>query len=199
MPARRRFPHRSSFMNSMFPAFKARAEAVNAEVHRFPTKTAALDFIMQFLRAEGVADTPQLYALWADGAFLTGVDTRVLSVQVPGLRFDATREVAAASKVGISQVDWALANTGSLVQDATLVERRLVSTLPLIHIALVATDCILADMPAVLAKESPARSAYISFITGPSRTADIERVLTIGVHGPERLVIVCVDELGEMN
>ena len=36
-------------------------------------------------------------------------------------------------------------------------------------------------------------------ITGPSRTADIERVLTIGVHGPERLVIVFVDELGGTN
>jgi L-lactate dehydrogenase complex protein LldG len=36
-------------------------------------------------------------------------------------------------------------------------------------------------------------------ITGPSRTADIERVLTIGVHGPERLVIIFVDELGGGN
>jgi L-lactate dehydrogenase complex protein LldG len=36
-------------------------------------------------------------------------------------------------------------------------------------------------------------------ITGPSRTADIERVLTIGVHGPERLVIVFIDQLGGAN
>ena len=35
---------------------------------------------------------------------------------------------------------------------------------------------------------------YLSFITGPSRTADIERVLTIGVHGPSRFVIIAVDE-----
>ncbi len=186
-------------MSSLFPAFKARAEAVNAEVHRFPTRTAALDFILQLLRSEGVADAPQAYAVWADGAFLSGLDTGALSAQVPGLRFDATRQVAADSKIGISQVDWALANTGTLVQDATAVERRLVSTLPLIHVALVGTDCILADMPAVLAKESPTRTPYISFITGPSRTADIERVLTIGVHGPERLIIIFVDEPGEVN
>jgi L-lactate dehydrogenase complex protein LldG len=47
----------------------------------------------------------------------------------------------------------------------------------------------------VLARVDPRKSAYLSFITGPSRTADIERVLTIGVHGPERLVIVLVDNL----
>ncbi len=186
-------------MNSMFPAFKARAEAVNAQVHRFPTRTAALDFILTFLNNEGVTDSPQSYAICADCSLLAGLDTRALSAQVPGLRFDPTREVAAASKIGISEVEWALANTGTLVQDATAVERRLVSTLPPIHIAVVATDRILPDLPAVLAKESPMRTPYISFITGPSRTADIERVLTIGVHGPERLIIVCVDQPEEMN
>ena len=50
-----------------------------------------------------------------------------------------------------------------------------------------------------LADADPARMNYLSMITGPSRTADIERVLTIGVHGPVRLIIIFVDELGRTN
>ena len=58
---------------------------------------------------------------------------------------------------------------------------------------------LLPDMPSLLTRLHPKDSAYIALITGPSRTADIERVLTIGVHGPERLVIVFVDDLGGAN
>jgi L-lactate dehydrogenase complex protein LldG len=110
-----------------------------------------------------------------------------------------TRENAAAAKVGISQLDWAMASTGSLVQDAGPVERRLASTLPTVHIAIVETSRLLPDMPAVFSKIRPEQTNYISFITGPSRTADIERVLTIGVHGPEVLIIVFVDEIAGVN
>jgi len=166
-----------------FDTFKARAEAVSAEVHRFPTKAAALAFILDFLDS---ADS----AVCASGTFLDGLD-----VHHERLSFDVTRESAAAARVGISQMEWAVADTGTLVQDAAPVERRLVSTLPEIHIALVPSGGLLPDMPSVLARIHPSRSGYISMITGPSRTADIERVLTIGVHGPERLIIVFVDEL----
>jgi L-lactate dehydrogenase complex protein LldG len=54
------------------------------------------------------------------------------------------------------------------------------SSLPEIHIALI---------------ESLETTPYLAFITGLSRTADLERGLTIGAHGPERLVIVFVDEV----
>lgn len=183
----------------MFDQFKARAEAVNAEVHHFPTRTEALDFIIDFMKKEGVADQSQCYAVWAECAFLKGLDKNRLSEKVPGLRFDISRELVAEARIGITQMDWAIANTGSLAQDSTRVEQRLASSLPIIHMALIATDRLLSDMSSLLAKVDPRKSGYISIVTGPSRTADIERVLTIGVHGPERLIIIFIDEPGAMS
>ena len=183
-------------MSLLFDTFKTRAEAVSAEVHRLATKAEALDFIHTFLREENVADAYQSRAVWANGSLLDGVDLERLAVQTPGLTFDVTRDAAEASKIGISQVEWAIADTGTLVTDAAPVERRLASALPVIHLAVAATDCIQPDMAGALARMHPNQCRYISMITGPSRTADIERVLTIGVHGPSRLVIVFVDELG---
>jgi len=183
----------------MFDKFKSRAEAVSAEVHRFQTKSGAFDFIMQFLKNEGVADSPQSRAVWAECSFLDGLDRKHLADEIPGLTFDVTRDAAADSKVGITQMDWAMANTGTLVQDSTQVAQRLASSLPVIHMALVASDTIVEDMPSLLKRINLKGIGYMSMITGPSRTADIERVLTIGVHGPERLIIVFVDGPGGLN
>jgi len=180
----------------MYEQFKSRAEGVGSELHRFRTKEEALSFISTFLQHEGAVNVPGSYAAWAPGRFLNGLDTARLSAEVPGLSFSVSRERAADSLIGISDMDWAVADTGSLVADQTAVEQRLASTLPPIHIAIIGTDRILADKTAVFSRITPLTSKYIAFITGPSRTADIERVLTIGVHGPKRLVIVFVDEMG---
>ena len=182
----------------MYETFKARAVGVGAEVCRFGTKREALDFILTFLQKEGVADAPGSYAVWADCPFLDGEGMKA-SLELPGLGFEVSRTLAAQAKVGISQVEWALADTGSLVQDQSAVGQRLVSSLTAIHIALVPTENILEGKKALFERLNPQTSRYIAFITGPSRTADIERVLTIGVHGPERLIIIFVDELGEEN
>ncbi|HNX25435.1 MAG TPA: lactate utilization protein [Spirochaetota bacterium] len=181
----------------MFEQFKARAEAVGSEVYRFKSRTEALDFLLPFLKKEGVTDAPKSYALWAEGPFLSGIDRTPFEADVPGLKFKITRELAADSLVGINEMAYALKDTGSLVADQTLIEQRLISTLPVIHIAIIGTDRILDGKAEVFAKINPKNSRYIAFITGPSRTADIERVLTIGVHGPKRLVIIFIDDMGE--
>jgi L-lactate dehydrogenase complex protein LldG len=175
-------------MNAHFETFKTRAEAVSAEVHRFATRPEALAFLFGFLGEQGGT------ALWAAGAFLSEAERDAARRQAPGLSFQVERAAAATAAVGISEMDWAAANTGTLVQDAAAVEQRLVSTLPPIHVALIGTARIQPDMGAVLGRIHPGRTNYIAMISGPSRTADIERVLTIGVHGPARLVIVAVDE-----
>ena len=179
----------------MYEQFKARAVGVGAEVYRVETKRDALDFILPFLEKEGMADAPGSYAVWADCPFLEGVDKDALR-QTPGLRFDVSRTLAAQARFGISQLGWGVADTGSLVQDQSAVEQRLVSSLTDIHIALVAPGNIVDNKASLFSRINPQTSRYIAFITGPSRTADIERVLTIGVHGPERLIIIFVDELG---
>ncbi|MDD5704032.1 MAG: lactate utilization protein [Dehalococcoidales bacterium] len=181
----------------MIDLFKTKAEAVSGEVLRFPGKNEALSFILDFLKKEGISEPGGPTAVWADCHFLRKIQKDQLSLKVPGLRFDVTRETASAAKIGINQMEWAIADTGTLVQNATAVEQRLVSSLPDIHIALIPSHKIIPDLATALSKISPADAAYLTFITGPSRTADIERVLTIGVHGPERLIIVFVDQLEE--
>lgn len=179
----------------MYEQFKARAEGVGAEVYRCKDREAALGFLLPLLEKEGCADAPGSHAVWADCPFLNGMDSKPLA-GIPGLTFEVSRELAADARIGITQAQWALVDTGTLVQDQTAVEQRLASSLTDIHIALLSTDNILTDKSALLARIDPRTSRYIAFITGPSRTADIERVLTIGVHGPERLLIVCVDDMG---
>src|ERR1039457_730125 len=179
----------------MFDKFKAKAEGVSAEVFRFVSRESALEFIQKFFQQEEVSDAPGSYAVWADSPFRSGINREKL-LKMPGVKLDVTRELAAASKVGVSEMEWGIADTGTLVQDSFLAEQRLVSSLPLIHIALLPTKNIQPDLATLLLKVHPSKAGYIAMITGASRTADIERVLTIGVHGPERLIIVCIDELG---
>jgi len=190
-------------VTTTFELFESRAKAASAEVRRCATKAEALDFILDFVKAQQGGRIQPSFAVWADCPFLRDLDPLQLTERAPGLALQVTRGSAAAATVGISQMELGIADTGTLVQNASAVEQRLVSMLPPIHIAILASGAIVPDMAAALARCSAGQGggvagppAYLSFITGPSRTADIERVLTIGVHGPERLIVVCVDELG---
>jgi len=94
--------------------------------------------------------------------------------------------------VGISTAQAAIAETGTLVLDSAYERHRLVSLVPPVHIAVVNASAIvetLSDALTLLQKDKEISPA-ITFITGPSRTADIELTLTIGVHGPQELYVI---------
>jgi L-lactate utilization protein LutC len=94
--------------------------------------------------------------------------------------------------VGISTAQAAIAETGTLVLDSACERHRLVSLVPPVHIAIIHASAIvetLSDALTLLQKDKEISPA-ITFITGPSRTADIELTLTIGVHGPQELYVI---------
>ena len=96
--------------------------------------------------------------------------------------------------VGITNAQAGIAETGTLVLDSSAELNRLVSLVPPIHIAILDASKIYATLGETLAalrSGGKELSPAITFITGPSRTADIELTLAIGVHGPqERYVII---------
>jgi len=99
--------------------------------------------------------------------------------------------------VGVTAAQAAVAETGTLVMESESERHRLVSLLPPVHIAIVKAEDICLTLGDALRHVrrggQSGMSRAITFITGPSRTADIELTLTIGVHGPKELyVIVCM-------
>ena len=98
--------------------------------------------------------------------------------------------------VGISTAQAAIAETGTLVLDSTNERHRLVSLVPPVHIAVVRASQIYRTLGEVLSliRKEKEISPAVTFITGPSRTADIELTLAIGVHGPQELHVI-IDEV----
>lgn len=94
--------------------------------------------------------------------------------------------------VGICTAQAAIAETGTLMLDSEAERHRLVSLLPPVHIAIVDAASIRLTLDEVLvaAQQRDPLSPTITFITGPSRTADIELTLAIGVHGPQELFVI---------
>jgi L-lactate utilization protein LutC len=94
--------------------------------------------------------------------------------------------------VGITYAQAGIAETGTLVLDSSVERNRLVSLVPPVHIAILDASRIYATLGETLAmlQGGGELSPAITFITGPSRTADIELTLTIGVHGPQELHVI---------
>jgi L-lactate dehydrogenase complex protein LldG len=111
----------------------------------------------------------------------------------------------ADAPAGLSGAELAIAETGSVLLAENSLEARVVSMLTLTHFVLVRESKLvpkLDDAAAILQRLTGAGSDqrhYVSFVTGPSRTADIERTLTIGVQGPKALCIIIVADEEEIK
>jgi len=172
-------------------------EAVDSEVERFLDEIRKLSGVAQRLTAEGVAvaltslvaeqnirkaclwSTPFLHQLKiADHLSSSGVDL---------VSPTASKHELAGCDLGVTEADYLLAETGTLVLKSCAEKPRAVSLLPRVHLAIVRPELLRPDMHQVF--DEARHDPYLVFITGPSRTADIELTVTLGVHGPRSLYV----------
>ena len=128
-----------------------------------------------------------------------GVPVTEVAVGQSGSR-EQLREVMANADIGITGVDYAVAETGSVVLSPRQGVSRLVSLLPPVHVAIVEPQQVYESLDDVFALRRLAflqgngdMGSYLSFISGPSRTADIEQTIVVGVHGPVEVHLVVLE------
>ncbi len=103
----------------------------------------------------------------------------------------ADKHEIALCDLGITEADYLLPETGTIVLHSSAEMPRAVSLAPRIHLAIVHPDMMRPDMHQVF--DGGKNNNYLVFITGPSRTADIELTTTLGVHGPKELFVWIVE------
>ncbi|HEX7317331.1 MAG TPA: lactate utilization protein [Pyrinomonadaceae bacterium] len=105
------------------------------------------------------------------------------------------------SDLGVTGAQWGVAETGTLVLESDAERHRLASLVPSAHVAVIEARNVRQTLGEVLRaineRGEGGLSRAITFITGPSRTSDIELTLAIGVHGPAELYVVVIG--GEEN
>lgn len=135
-------------------------------------------------------------AVPADGeirALLTDVSITKLEVSRSTVKTDLEKVSA-----GITGCDALIAQTGSVLLTAKSGGGRALSVLPGHHVVVATSSQLVPDLPAAFEllerKYAPNFPSFMTFITGPSRTGDIERVLVLGAHGPRKLTVIMVGE-----
>jgi L-lactate dehydrogenase complex protein LldG len=133
------------------------------------------------------------------GGELTNAVTKQLPENVAVLKVDGGYDKSAleACDAGLSECECLIAQTGSVCVTTKSSGGRALSVLPPHHIVIASKSQLLPDLTAayeLLAQKYAASGypSYMGFITGPSRTGDIERILVLGAHGPKRLTVLVV-------
>jgi L-lactate dehydrogenase complex protein LldF len=145
--------------------------------HVIPTDNPTRD-VIRFLKSRGI-DRIHLEPNALDESILRAAGVDYTYEADPGIR------------VGVTKAVCGLADTGSILEADGEGFPLHASLLPEVHIAILKKSAILPSLEEAMNLVRETKAAV--FITGPSRTADIEMTLTIGVHGPGELQVFLVD------
>jgi len=164
----------------------AEIEALSGETRRIDAGSIG-ESLAELVHSKQIASAACWRTPWLDALC---IEERLAALGVELLSPHSAPEELARCDLGVTGVDYALPETGTLALVSSPEKPRAVSLLPRVHLALLDPAALRADMHQVFAEAKG--QPYLVFITGPSRTADIELTVTLGVHGPRQLVVWAV-------
>lgn len=170
--------------DALVTTFQQKLQAIGGHVHHAtPTNVGAV--VAALLRQ-----------LAATRAFSSDADAiRKVTAATADLQWlgpDAPRAELLACDVGVTTAWLGIAETGTLVLRSDLERSRQASLVPPVHVALLDSRRLVGTLGAALAELPRPLPPAVTFVTGPSRTADIELQLVVGVHGPKSLHVVLI-------
>lgn len=173
--------------------FKERAEAVQTAVSEVAGLQQAFLYAVEVTKKQG-GSTIAAPSLGAGERSQLEELCRQAGIT---LVVERVREHIGRIQTGLTLGDWGIAETATLVLDSTCEDVRIATMLSETHVAVLPRSRIKSDLMELESEVSATMESsprYLSFISGASRTADIERVLTIGVHGPQELHLLILDD-----
>lgn len=177
--------------DELYERFKKNLEGVNGTCARASRadlgKAVAGIFTEAGIPDTCIVETP----LMKEGGVIPALEEAGIKVYTDHIRLNAE-----TVKGGVSEGQYGIADLGTMVQARDDIDERIVATMPEYYIGILKGSSIVPeydDMFDILA-DLPEMPNFVGFVTGPSRTADIECVSTVGVHGPLQLSIVVVDD-----
>ena len=174
--------HRVLDRDDLPGTFERTATAADAVVHRVDGPDVPGEIVGAIVERYGVRRAVATREPEAAAVAATLAD---LGVTVS----DPEPEHAAAAQLGVTSAVAAIAATGSVVLDSTAAGGRLAGLLPEVHLCVVRVDRLVAT-PSDVFRGLHALPSNLVLVSGPSRTGDIEQILTLGVHGPVALHVV---------
>ena len=180
-PRRREYP-------DLAEQFSAALTANGGEVLRAASKAEAVEQLAGLLAA---LDAERVAAHRTELADLPGIPEGLPRQRWAFAGEEADyRTFCARADVGITGAEAALAETGSLALVSGSETARMTSLLPPVHIVLLAESRIVPSLFGWVKQRPTPMPANLVLVNGPSKTADIEQTLIVGVHGPKRLIVI---------
>jgi L-lactate dehydrogenase complex protein LldG len=184
-------PQVGSTLPEQIALFAKSSEGLTTEFYHLPTMEAAKDVLAKLSTESG----------WKKIATHSHHDTDALleGIALPLVRTDKGYAIddLESCDAGVTGCEVLVAQTGGIMVSVQSAGGRALSVLPPHHVVIARSSQMVPDLTAafeyVKRKYGKAFPSFMGFITGPSRTGDIERILVLGAHGPKRLTVLLVD------